>query len=319
MQKKSWREISAILGSCCSSLLFGLSYMFTKRIIGTVSTFTLLSWRFTLGALAMTICLLLGIFKVDFRGKPLRWLMLLALFQPVSYFVFETFGVRFVSVSESSTIIACTPIITMAFSYLFLKEPPRRAQILGVLLATAGILTIALVKGMSPTFSLVGYLLLFCAVASNSSYYIVSRKAAPHFSVFERTYAMCLTGAVIFTIGAFIENGINGSIGTYLTMPFVNPDFLLSAAYLGIGCSCTAFFLSNRSISILGSTRTCTFAALTTIISVLSGVFIMRDPFTIVQGIGTVMALTGVYLVNRAPAQPVEPRAESNTAGQQQS
>ena len=30
--KMSWREISAMLGSCCSSMLFGLSFMFTKRI-----------------------------------------------------------------------------------------------------------------------------------------------------------------------------------------------------------------------------------------------------------------------------------------------
>ena len=32
--KMSWREISAMLGSCCSSMLFGLSFMFTKRIVG---------------------------------------------------------------------------------------------------------------------------------------------------------------------------------------------------------------------------------------------------------------------------------------------
>lgn len=47
--KMSWREISAMLGSCCSSMLFGLSYMFTKRIVGTVPVFSLLSWRFLMG------------------------------------------------------------------------------------------------------------------------------------------------------------------------------------------------------------------------------------------------------------------------------
>lgn len=43
--KMSWREISAMLGSCCSSMLFGLSFMFTKRIVGTVPAFSLLRDR----------------------------------------------------------------------------------------------------------------------------------------------------------------------------------------------------------------------------------------------------------------------------------
>ena len=315
MGKKSWREISAILGSCCSSLLFGMSYMFTKRIIDDVSTFTLLSWRFILGALAMTVLLLLGVFKVDFKGKPMKMLLLLTLFQPVCYFIFETFGVRYVSVSESSTIVACTPIITMLFSHLILKESPRKIQIGGVCLCCVGILTIVLVKGLSPTFSVLGYLLLFSAVVSNSCYYTVSRRAAYKFTVFERTYAMCLSGAVAFTLCALVEHTIQGNVGAYLTLPFTNPSFLLSAAYLGIGCSCTAFFLSNRSITILGPTRTCTFSSLSTIISVVSGVFIMKDPFSLMQGVGTALAITGIYLVNRAPAQtPLPEPAEKGSS-----
>ena len=55
MGKMSWREISAMLGSCCSSMLFGLSFMFTKRIVGTVPAFSLLSWRFLMGAAAMSL------------------------------------------------------------------------------------------------------------------------------------------------------------------------------------------------------------------------------------------------------------------------
>lgn len=318
MEKKSWREISAILGSCCSSLLFGMSYMFTKRIIDDVTTFTLLSWRFLFGALAMTICLLVGIFKVDFKGKPIKRLLLMTLFQPVCYFIFETFGVRFVSVSESSTIVACTPIITMLFSHLILKETPKKIQIFGVCLSCVGILTIVLVKGLSPTFSILGYLLLLSAVVSNSCYYTVSRRAAYEFTVFERTYAMCLSGAATFTVCALVENAAQGTLMNYVTLPFTDPNFLLSAVYLGVGCSCTAFFLSNRSITILGPTRTCTFSSLSTIISVVSGVFIMKDQFSLMQGIGTALAITGIYLVNRAPAQaPPVPVAAGNTEAEE--
>lgn len=67
--KMSWREISAMLGSCCSSMLFGLSFMFTKRIVGTVPAFSLLSWRFLMGAVAMSLCALLGVIHIDYKTK----------------------------------------------------------------------------------------------------------------------------------------------------------------------------------------------------------------------------------------------------------
>ena len=58
MNKLTWREISAMLGSCCCSLMFGNSYMFTKRIVGEVTVFALLSWRFLIGAVFSAVLLI---------------------------------------------------------------------------------------------------------------------------------------------------------------------------------------------------------------------------------------------------------------------
>lgn len=300
----SRRELSAVLGSCGGALLFGMSYLFTKRVIGRVDPFTLLSWRFLLGALAMTACIMLGVFKVDYRKKPVHLLLSAVFFMPVCYFICETLGIRSVSVSEGSTIIACTPVVITFFSYVFLKEVPAKSRLAGVALTTCGILMIALVKGLSVTLNVKGYFFLLGAVLSNASFYTISQKALRQFSVFERTYAMCLSGAAVFTVCALVENGAHGSVGSYLTLPFTDVDFLISAVYLGLGCTTCAFLLSNRSISILGAARTCTFAGLANIISVGTGVLIMRDHFTLMQGVGTAMAVSGIYLVNRAPSEP---------------
>ncbi|MCR4711255.1 MAG: DMT family transporter [Clostridia bacterium] len=308
MEKKKWLEISAIIGSCCSSLLFGLSYLFTKRVIGGVPTYTLLSWRFSFAALALLFCVLVGIIKVDYRGKPLRLLALIALFNPFLYFTCETFGMRYITVSEVSTIVACTPIITMLLSFFFLREVPRRVQIIGASFATVGMLLFAAAKGMSPSFDLRGYLFMIGAVVCNAAYYTVSRKAAAKFSPIERTLAMCVTGAIVFMGIALAQNAGQGQLTEFLTLPLRDHNFLLSAAYLGIGCSCTALLLSNRSISIIGPTRSCTFAALSTIISVVSGVLLMHDSFSLLQGAGTAIAIAGIYLVNSTPAVPIDPK-----------
>lgn len=152
--KMSWREISAMLGSCCSSMLFGLSFMFTKRIVGTVPAFSLLSWRFLMGAAAMSLCALLGVIHIDYKTKKPWPLLRMTLYLPAAYFIFETYGIELTSASESGTIIACIPIFTVLASALFLHEMPSKFQVGGVLLSTAGIVIITLLKGTSPTFNL---------------------------------------------------------------------------------------------------------------------------------------------------------------------
>ena len=88
--KMSWREISAMLGSCCSSMLFGLSFMFTKRIVGTVPVFSLLSWRFLMGAAALSLCALLGVVHIDYKTKKPWPLLRMTLYLPAADFIFET-------------------------------------------------------------------------------------------------------------------------------------------------------------------------------------------------------------------------------------
>lgn len=107
--KMSWREISAMLGSCCSSMLFGLSFMFTKRIVGTVPAFSLLSWRFLMGAAAMSLCALLGVVHIDYKTKKPWPLLRMTLYLPAAYFIFETYGIELTSASESGPSSPASP------------------------------------------------------------------------------------------------------------------------------------------------------------------------------------------------------------------
>ncbi len=252
--KMSWREISAMLGSCCSSMLFGLSFMFTKRIVGTVPAFSLLSWRFLIGAAAMSLCALLGVIHIDYKTKKPWPLLRMTLYLPAAYLG-------------------------------------------GVLLSTAGIVIITLLKGTSPTFNPLGYVLLFGAVFSDVIYFIHNRQLTAYTPV-EKTYFMCLTGAVFFTVCALVYNGVHGTVTEYLTLPFTSGSFLTSCLYLGIGCTTLAFLLTNRSVTIIGPTRTSAFSGLTTVISVVSGVVFLHEPFSLLQGLATALVLAGIYCVN---------------------
>lgn len=209
MKNERTKLMIGTLAASVASLLFGLSFMFVKQSVNNVSAFTLLSWRFLFAFVAMTLCSLLGIFKIQLRGKDLKPLLLIAIFQPLIYFIGETFGVALTTASESGTVLACIPIVTLILSAVILKEPPTKLQVFSIIISVTGVLIIVLIKGLSASLNVGGYLLLAAAMFSDSFYVIFSRKAVGYSNT-EKTYIMAVAGALVFTICAVIEHASAG-------------------------------------------------------------------------------------------------------------
>jgi drug/metabolite transporter (DMT)-like permease len=267
-----------VLCAVACEVLFGFSFLFTKKIIATVSPMTLLSWRFIFAFLLMTACIPLRLIKINLRGKRLLPLFLVAVFQPVLYFIGETIGIKLTTASESGTFISVVPITTLVFSALILKESPRRLQVLGIVVTVAGVLAIVLIKGLDASLSPAGYAMLLVAVVSASLYAVFSRKAEA-FSSAEKTYAMMALGAVVFTAVAVAENAAGGTLREYLVLPFVNADFLTAILYLGAGCSVVAFLLMNTAISYLGTNRTASFVGISTVVTVTASIILLKEQY----------------------------------------
>ncbi len=284
------------LSAIFCEVLFGFSYLFTKRITDSISPMTLLSWRFIFAFLFLNICMVAGIMKVDFKNRSISSLFFVAIF-PVLYFIGETIGINLTSASESGAIIACIPIVTLSFSALILKKIPTRLQVTGVSITAIGIIVIVLTKGMEATFSPIGYIMLFLAVTSYSLYSIFSEKAV-EFTSTEKTYAMIALGTVVFTLIALIENLNSGTLKDFFVLPFTNFDFLIAVLYLSISCSVVAFLLYNLAISYIGTNKSASFVGISTIVTVIAGIVILKEKFTLIQMLGATLVISGVYLAN---------------------
>ncbi|WP_245157046.1 DMT family transporter [Anaerovorax sp. IOR16] len=298
MEKMEKKKV--IIGIICvliCELLFGFSNIFTKRITNLISPVTLLSWRFILAFIVLNLCVCLRIIKLNIKGKSIKPLLMIAIFQPILYFIGETFGIQFTTASESGTFIACIPIVTLICSALILKEKPNKWQIIGISITAIGIMCIVLIKGMEASFHPIGYFMLFLGVLSYSLYAVFSQKAAD-FTDIDKTYVMIALGAVFFTLIALIENGRAGTINDFILLPITNIDFLVAILYLGIGSSVLAFLLYNIAISHMGTNKTASFAGISTIVAILAGVIILNEPFSFGQLIGTVLVIGGVYIAN---------------------
>ena len=114
-----------IIGCLCAlgcETIFGLSYIFTKTGTEVASAFALLGWRFFIAIVILSICVLFGFMKMDLKGKPLKPLFAVALFNPFVYFIGETIGISNTTASESGVFLACIPVVSLVASTLVLKK-----------------------------------------------------------------------------------------------------------------------------------------------------------------------------------------------------
>ena len=289
-----------LLGCICAiacEVVYGMSFMFTKKATSTASPFAMLGWRFFVAFLTMSLLAVFRLIKIDLKGKCIRPLIKVAIFFPVIYYIGETLGIDRTTASESGVFIASIPVVTLTASAVFLKKNPSRLQVAGVLITLVGVLLTVFAVGSSSSFSISGYAFLLTAVISYALYCVLVSRASDYTST-EITYIMLVMAAAVFVALAFAEAAATGTVGEFLRLPFTNRAVLNAVLYNGIGSSVLGFFLANVAIKKIGVNRNASFVSISTLVSILSGVIFLHEPFTAMQAAGAAIIIVGVYIAN---------------------
>ena len=282
----------AVLAAFVCNFLWGLSFMASRIALDSAPVLIVLSHRFLLAFLVMSIFAVTGRANLHLRGKSLRPLLLLGLMQPVIYFFGELYGILHSTTIFSGVMISIIPIAGVLAAVLVLKEYPTIRQIFFSILAVSGVIGIGFLSKSSGSLEFTGVLGLLVAVSAAVAYTILNRSIAGSYSAFERTYVMMGVGAVVFTVIAAVS--VKGQIRTYL-QPFSTWSYAAAILYLGVLCSVVCFFLSCYTITRLSVARATVFANLTTAVSVLAGALILHEPFPPVGILCCGLILTGIY------------------------
>ena len=280
-----------------SETIFGISYIFTKLATDVANTFDLLFWRGIVAFLTMTVCIVLGFVKVDYRGKKIGPLLLISLFNPIIYFIGETFGIKYTSASESGVILACIPIASLILSAVFLHKKPFKNQVIGIIISLIGITVTVVAVSFSITLSVPGYLLLILAVFSYGMYTVQVERTKGYTNM-EITYVMLISSAIFYAVVALIVSFKNGSVNELLTIPFKSSVFTFAVLFQGVLCSMGGLLLATKAISLIGANRTSSFIGVSTVMSILGSVIFLHESFSIYQVIGAAIIIIGIYIAN---------------------
>ena len=287
---KNNKVILATLAALTAQVIFGFSFMFTGIALENASPMTVIADRYIVAFLGLSLVMLFT--KTKLRIEKNIWkLVLMSLFQPLMYFVFETYGVERTNSSFSGVMISMIPIVSMIAGIFVLNERPSFMQYVFAALSVAGVVIAVLSGQKEGIVSGLGVILLIGAVLSSAFYNISSRKISSEFSAFERTYAMTLIGVVSFVLIAFFENRQNP---VNIIAGFSESSYLYAILYLGIVSSVAAFLLLNFANTHLPVAKTTVFSNITTVVSVIAGVVFLDEQITALVILGVTMIVTGV-------------------------
>lgn len=291
-------EKKGMLAATVAYCIFGFSYLFAKLALSVegVEPMILLCARNTVSFIVLNLLVLTRIFKINFRGKNIWPAVCLGLLQPLIFSTLENYGVKFSTTSFTGLIASLAPVFSAILGVFLLREKPNWKQWLCIVLSIAGVMMVS-VGGNDGENTVVGCLCLVGAYLVAALYSILSRKLSKGFTSVELTYVMFTVGFIGFTSMAFIT--YRAATVPMLVNAFSNRTFLISSLYLGILSAIVAYVLINYAISQLPVSRATIFSSFTTIISVLAGIIIMKDPFTWMSGVAFVLILFGVYGVNQ--------------------
>ena len=303
MNNKKMHTMSLVF-ALLASAIFGMSFMFSKLALEVAKPTVLLAFRFAIAFGAMSLAILVNaivgkvrgkaLFAFSLKGKPVGSLVLLGLIQPVLYFFCENYGILYTSAAVAGTIIAVVPIACILMDVLVLHEKVTRRQVICAVLCIGGVALIYM--GGETHISLLGLLLLLMTVGCDAAYYTLSHRAAEKFTAFEVTYVMFTVGMAFFIPAALIQGA--GHMAETFLPAMESGAFWGAVIYLGLVSSVVAYFLLNFATARLTVSEASLFSNVTTVVSVLAGVVLLKEPFGVWQMLGVAVILVCVYAAN---------------------
>lgn len=187
-----------------------------------------------------------------------------------------------------------SPIMSVLFARIFLRERIGLLKLIGMLLCVAGVLYL-LSKGdfqnlLSLEFS-TGDLWVLLAAFCFAVYNTMVKKKPKGITPVSFLFVIFCLGTILVVPFYFWEAGHYPAIAW-------NGKLVLSVLYLGLGASVICFLIWNIAIGHLGAGRTALFGNLIPVFSSIEAALILHEDFTLVHVTSMLIVFAGIVLAN---------------------
>jgi drug/metabolite transporter (DMT)-like permease len=211
-----------------------------------------------------------------------------------AYNVLFFFGLKTVTASRASLIIATNPVFISLCAAMFFRERLDGRKILGILLSVTGAATV--ISRGAPWQIMGGALgwgelALFGCVLSWVAYSLIGKRIMKGLAPMAAVTYSCLIGAAALTVPAYVE-GITSQMPTYTF------EIWLAILYLALFGSALGFSWYYQGIQAIGPSRAGIFINLVPVSAVVLAWLLLHETMHLSLIVGAVLVTAGVYLTN---------------------
>ena len=172
------------IASMFAILLWGMSYIWTDRLIGQgIPIFYFVFVRIFMAGIILFLFNTAYARIKRIQKQDLGKFLLLAFFEPFIYFICETFGLKLTgSPTISAMVIATIPIFSIGAGIAFFNEKISILNVVGISLSLIGIVLVAMAKGDLGEHFIWGIVLLLIAVIAEVGHASITKSLSGNYS-----------------------------------------------------------------------------------------------------------------------------------------
>lgn len=282
-------NLIGLLSIIFAMFIWGSSFIALKSAMADLGEFTVIFLRMLIASCCF-LYFIKGFLKYEFTKDDIKYILLLALFEPCLYFIFEAKALLYTSASQAGMITSLMPLITAMSAGYFLKEIVSRQLIFGSLIAMVGAvwLSVQATTTASAPNPMLGNFLELCAMVCGAGYTIVTRYLVEKYSALFITAIQAFIGAIFFFPFFLYE------------ISFTNMNFTIEALswilYLGVVVTLGGYGLYNYALTKLEASKAAMFINLIPIFTLLLAFLILGEELSFEELIACATILSGVIL-----------------------
>ncbi len=286
------RKRGAELALIGVTVIWGLTFVFTKKSLHELEPFVFLAWRFAIAFGAMALLCIPRYSKMSRGVLGAGALLGTVLF---SSYAFQTFGLEHTSAGNAGFITGLFIVFTPLLAWAFLGQKQSLKAVLAVALALAGLALLSLSPGLSvnPGDAMV----LVCAF-SYSVHIILLDRYAGRYDISLLTLVQMGTLFALNTGAGFAFETVRVPATGYVWM---------SLAVCGVLASALAFYIQAYAQRVLSPTRTSMVLIMEPVFSLAFGMILLGERLGPRGWVGCALILAGMVvteLPSRAPGEP---------------
>ena len=279
-----------------TAFLWGGTFVAARVVTQHVEPFSASFLRFVVAS--FFLILLAGKRKASFpllKKNLLLPAILLGMTGIFTYNVFFFMGLKTVTASRASLIVATNPVFISLFSVLLFKERMNAGKVMGIILCLAGA-AIVISHGNLPEIFRGklgwGEVYILGCVASWVAYSLIGKVIMKDLSPLHAVTYSCLIGTLALFFPAWQE-GIYEQVMTYTAIDWTG------IFYLGFFGTVLGFLWYYEGIQVIGPSRTAVFINFVPVSGVLLGWLLLDESINLSLLTGAALVIGGVYLTNK--------------------